>query len=70
VGSLSDTLLFRLVRGLKDKYRLGDGQETERLEKRMSGEQDDIVGEDSTPNDGDEDENTTLGEESIVLISY
>lgn len=68
MGSLSDTLLFRLVRWLKDKYRLGNGQETEGLEKRVSGEQDDIVGEDSTPNDGDEDENTSLGEESIVFI--
>jgi hypothetical protein len=36
----------------------------------VSGEQDDVVGEDSTPYDGDDDEDTSLGEEGIVLISY
>lgn len=54
-------LLLRGVRGLEDQGGLGDEQEAGRVEERVRGEEDELVGEDGAPDDGGEDPDSGLG---------
>lgn len=64
VDALADTFLIGCMGRLQGEDRLDEGEDGETLGQRVAGEKDHIFGEDGSPDHGDEDDSTKLGDDT------
>lgn len=68
VNPLSDPLLVRRMGRLKNQDRLHQRQDSEGLGQGMAGEKDDRLGQDADPDNDEEQDDASLGEDSSTCL--